>query len=368
MGLFKRRPSVDPAELESVRAELADMRSRLVVTEREKAIVDNRLASLDAAAASLGTRASAMHELEQRLDEIDAKLAPVVTAPDLAPRIDELHQQLAVMAHRLDEPVAAPSAPVEREAIDALDDKVNDIAGQLAAIDSLTLQLNQLNVRVLTQDDLGDQLGHLRHQLMSTQALVDRVDVLEAKVTDTHVAEPDLQPVHNRIDELERRIADARPAEPDLHHVYARLDALDARTLEPTPTPDLGDIYRRIAELEASVPEVASLDEILTRIADVGTQAQAAREHTDVLDHRLTGISTELANQLAELSGEIDEVGTRTPSSAPPPADSSGETDEAISALRSTQIRLAAEQARYEIAFREDLAALADQLRRPTRT
>ena len=39
----------------------------------------------------------------------------------------------------------------------------------------------------------------------------------------------------------------------------------------------------------------------------------------------------------------------------------------AIEAVQSSTERLAAEQARYQIAFREDLAELAERLRRPAR-
>jgi hypothetical protein len=39
--------------------------------------------------------------------------------------------------------------------------------------------------------------------------------------------------------------------------------------------------------------------------------------------------------------------------------------DEVADALRDSQERLASEQARYQIAFREDLARLAEQLKRP---
>jgi hypothetical protein len=37
--------------------------------------------------------------------------------------------------------------------------------------------------------------------------------------------------------------------------------------------------------------------------------------------------------------------------------------DEVLDALRAGQVKLAAEQARYEIAFRNDLAALAERVR-----
>ncbi|CAB4810291.1 unannotated protein [freshwater metagenome] len=38
--------------------------------------------------------------------------------------------------------------------------------------------------------------------------------------------------------------------------------------------------------------------------------------------------------------------------------------EELVSQLRSSQIKLANEQARYEIAFRQDLAKLAEQVKR----
>ncbi len=56
--------------------------------------------------------------------------------------------------------------------------------------------------------------------------------------------------------------------------------------------------------------------------------------------HRVTSVSTELANQLTEIGDDIE------------PMHESAE-------------RLAAEQARYQIQFRQDLAELAERIRRP---
>jgi hypothetical protein len=81
-------------------------------------------------------------------------------------------------------------------------------------------------------------------------------------------------------------------------------------------------------------------------------------ERIDALDGRLTAISTELANQLSELGNDIEALNRRDPGT---PLDA-GTVDD----LRDAQTRLASEQARYQIAFREDLARLAEQLRRPT--
>ncbi len=75
------------------------------------------------------------------------------------------------------------------------------------------------------------------------------------------------------------------------------------------------------------------------------------------LDRRVTAVSTELANQMSELNNDIEALAKRPPGSGP--------GEEVLDELRDGQVRLANEQARYQIAFREDLARLAEQLRRP---
>ena len=66
----------------------------------------------------------------------------------------------------------------------------------------------------------------------------------------------------------------------------------------------------------------------------------ALDQRIDRLDERVTAVSTELANQLTEIGNDIE------------PMHDSAE-------------RLAAEQARYQIQFRQDLAELAERIRRP---
>jgi hypothetical protein len=84
----------------------------------------------------------------------------------------------------------------------------------------------------------------------------------------------------------------------------------------------------------------------------------------------------ELANQLTELGRDIDELNRRTTE-----ADADGDAtaidtaeleariterlDAAIDDVLDSTERLAAEQARYEIQFRADLAELAERIRRP---
>jgi uncharacterized membrane-anchored protein YhcB (DUF1043 family) len=131
------------------------------------------------------------------------------------------------------------------------------------------------------------------------------------------------------------------------------IDRHDIRATALTNTlnsqPDLPTLIGRIDALDTSVANrndaavTAQLDQISKRLDD--------------LDARITSVSTELANQLGELGGEIDALQKR--SEAEPMA------DEIADMLRDSQERLASEQARYQIAFREDLAKLAEQLKRP---
>ena len=100
---------------------------------------------------------------------------------------------------------------------------------------------------------------------------------------------------------------------------------------------------RRAGELAERSPADPRLDALAAKLAD--------------LDARVTSVSTELANQVSELGHDIDALAHAPNGHAPPEA--------VLGELRDGQVRLANEQARYQIAFREDLARLADRLRRP---
>jgi len=76
-------------------------------------------------------------------------------------------------------------------------------------------------------------------------------------------------------------------------------------------------------------------------------------ERLTEFETRITAVSTELANQITELGTELASLDR-------PPAH---EAEAMLTDLRDAQTRLASEQARYQIAFRQDLAELADRLR-----
>jgi len=162
----------------------------------------------------------------------------------------------------------------------------------------------------------GEELDHLKSELRSLRDAIQAHDerrslTATAGAADDggETAEPDDRPdPHTRLDELTAKLTD----------------------LESRPAPE-------------PIDQGGRLDELATKLAE--------------LDARVTSVSTELANQVSELGNDIDALGNR------PPGEPPGEA--VLGELRDGQVRLANEQARYQIAFREDLARLAEQLRRP---
>jgi chromosome segregation ATPase len=95
-------------------------------------------------------------------------------------------------------------------------------------------------------------------------------------------------------------------------------------------------------------------------VAELQAQLGQLAEKVGAVDSRVNQVSLELTNQLTELSGDLDRASTR--------ADALDMIEQLTSQLNDVtggQQRLANEQARYAIQFREDLAELADRLRRP---
>lgn len=115
------------------------------------------------------------------------------------------------------------------------------------------------------------------------------------------------------------------------------------------PAPALSDLVSRIDALD--------LDAAGRGDGEIAGRLDAMAAQLSSLDARVTSVSTELANQISELGHDIDALHQR--------ANNEPVADEVIDGVRNAQERLAAEQARYQIAFREDLARLAEQLKRP---
>ena len=385
-----RKVGVDPADFLALRAELIDMRARLDESEQSRAIVEARLSSLDATAAAFANERNDLTEITDMVtqlqkqiaennagagtssggnaghDELSAKVDAIQNRlfgmQDHSPKIAEFEAQIAELRAEVEsahtavaEAAALPPPPpavtgpdpetLERIAavqmrvneldqirhrlgeidffkermaeIDQLHQRVADVESthqsigdlnvdqRLATLDGLAMQLQQLNARVAAQAELGGQLSSLR----------DRVNQLAE------------QPSGGGVDD------------------DVRLQLLA-----------IGEQMRGHEELQAQVGMLAE------RATATDAEARAVRDHMALLDQRLTNVSTELANQLGELGRDIDSLGQRLPEST----DGGGAaiSDEVAEDLRGGQVKLANEQARFEIAFRQDLAALAELLQK----
>jgi hypothetical protein len=103
--------------------------------------------------------------------------------------------------------------------------------------------------------------------------------------------------------------------------------------------------------------EIATLrNDMSSQVALLATERETARsiaERLSGLEARVSGMGSELSRQLHELGNEIEELSKHAEDS---------EVMTMVESLKATQVRLATEQARYEITFRQDLASLANRL------
>ena len=113
------------------------------------------------------------------------------------------------------------------------------------------------------------------------------------------------------------------------------------------------------SDLETLKTELVALREELTKrtnaISLVTALTNGFDQKISIIDQRVTEMTTELSNQIHELGSEIESLNKASQDNA---------SREALEQLRVSQIRIANEQARYEIAFRQDLAELVEQIRR----
>lgn len=113
------------------------------------------------------------------------------------------------------------------------------------------------------------------------------------------------------------------------------------------------------SDLETLKTELVALREELTKrtnaLSLVTAMTNSLEHKISVIDQRVTKMTTELSHQIHELGSEIESLTKSSQDNA---------SREALEQLRVNQIRIANEQARYEIAFRQDLAELVEQIRR----
>jgi predicted nucleic acid-binding Zn-ribbon protein len=114
--------------------------------------------------------------------------------------------------------------------------------------------------------------------------------------------------------------------------------------------------------LESLQSEVNALRNQVTATAQQAEAEQSALasllQQVATMETRITGMGAELSRQLHELGTDIEKLQQHADNDT---------VNETVHALKLAQIRLAAEQARYEITFRQDLADLANELLKRSR-
>jgi hypothetical protein len=143
----------------------------------------------------------------------------------------------------------------------------------------------------------------------------------------------------------------------------ARLDAMEeAASRLPPPRPAAAHPLPPPSVDPLTAPVRKALDDLAARL-DAAEQARIADR--DRVDTRLTELSTTVTDQLHELSGGLQTQEERLAAfRAELEALAADSDDERYDDLLERQTRIANEVARQEIAFHEELAALADRLAR----
>ena len=365
-----KRGAVDPNDIILLRSGLLDLRTRLEASEQSRAIVEARLAALDATTTAMatdrpgGTSGTGDDDVRSRLAELQAQLATVAEAAATANANAENASAKATTAAIVASNVAyAPAAgAVDPELVAHIEQLAAQVAATAAGPSGtdagVLARLDQLAARVDRVPDPA-RLAALEAQLSD----------LAARTGTSRVAAPDLPNADTlaRIEWFAERMSALDSFGTQLAQLNARVTELSSGTddrrlaaLAATDDTDLRDrvnvIADRIAVNDGLAAQIAQLAE---RVAANDTSARQATEQVAVIEQRLNAVSTELANQVSELGRDIDGLAEQGSQLAQGTV-----SDELIDALKQSQVRLAAEQARYEIAFRQDLAALAEQVRR----
>lgn len=253
-------------------------------------------------------------------------------------RLEEEPDEIEVIAPEPPE-VTMADLDIVRARLQRLADHVE--AGGDAGVQTRSLadRLDELSQRL---DDVArDQLGTVTDDeppidLRARLAEIDhRLDVLAARTTDADAGRSDDVVDPSTFASLEER-------------VRALGERFDLRTPPPPPPPSAGDD-----------PGSAPLE-----LTEIRTRLNSLVNRVEEVDARITSISLELANQITELGNDLDR---REPGTSGAGADAGDRAAIAatVEQMRTAQERLANEQARYQIAFQQELAALADRLRRP---
>lgn len=268
-------------------------------------------------------------------------------------QLDALRSEVFYLRQRLEDTVVAK----------------NELAEQFGILgtehEQLTAHLGDVETKVVTvaasiEPAIADAVVHaastadveqLRNELAHLNGLSSHVDQLRETVAAQQLAvaaNGDTGAEEQR--ELAARLEELAGALARQQQQIADVALVATDTAERT---DLAMEELRTATQPGTTPE---------RDAEVRSQLGQLAEKVGAIDSRVQQVSLELTNQLTELSGELDRASARADA-----IEAIEQLTARVEDVTGGQHRLANEQARYAIQFREDLAELADRLQRPGR-
>jgi hypothetical protein len=350
--------------------EIAQLKERLDASEQAKALLEDQLSSLAATTMVLSTNNRT--DASDIVDQLDLIQRRLDATEAVGTKVDALHRRVIDVETRqantvdqdqiaqlaLFRPPSGAAAEMDQGLITQLAERLEQVA-QLAMSpaqpdEELTARLLQLERTATSVEALNRQVAVLATTVSAQSAVTDQVGQLSQRVE--QVAELAAAPVE--LDEsFTQRLMLLEDNARQTDQVRQQVEQLTERIAAHAEMRDqVAMLTAQLTELQVQAPATVDLSGVDQRLAVTEAEARQARDLAAQLEQRLTHMGTELTNQLGELGREIDGLATRPPTG---PALS----DATVENLRAGQVKLAAEQARHEITFREDLAAIAEQLR-----
>ena len=288
--------------------------------------------------------------------------------PTLGARVDELMSRIdaAPDANRLVELEARLDAAPNAYRLGEIEALIGDLAAKIAEAPPIPLQA--LNSPTGTDPETAARLDDISQRVETIDSLQGQLAQLSARVTAQAEVGAQLSSLSDRVGQL------------------------STGTQPPLPPPSL--TVPIDDGLRDDVKALSYRVEVLAERMESGeTRARQTAEQLIAIEHRMSAVSTELTNQVSELGRDIDGFGVYAGSNGNGHANGNGTGNahangnghasnghasnghsngsvtgnvsaELVTELQAAQIKLAAEQARYEIAFRQDLATLAEHVRR----
>ena len=395
--LRSQTPAVDT---DAIQQRIDELAARVDAVPAVPADVQQRLDELAGQVHELRSQTPAVDTdaIQQRIDELAARVDAVPAVPvDVQQRLDDLAGRLSAAddaARQAREQAAAIEGRLAGADLAGFGDQLSQLWAKVDASEAQARQAQEQAAALAQQlAESGDRVGAVDARVGELAGRLDGQGHLDQQIAEiwsrivgaeeqTRSAQAHADELHRRLDEtassvqafadtsaqantaeIDRQLAELRARLEQQAQLPDRLADLDRRLASlPDRGGEIQQLHERISELTSSLPDTqglsSQLSELSQRVSSSETDARAALAQASALDERIQNVSTQLANQLGELSREMDSLASR-----PQPAAAAVADDAVLQTLRSGQVKLASEQARYEISFREDLAALAEQVR-----